>query len=202
MQPGPRDLENRVGFLPRAGAYLLDLAATWTIALALQSFLIGLFPNVVATLVAEKLALQPELGEMRAMLEWGARLNVATRLVAPIYGLIEAFRGFSPGKLVLGLRVVSESGQRAPIGTLLVRYAIKNGGLVVGAVGLMTAWKPLGVLSDAMQAATFVGFLLVLDRARMAIHDRVAGTAVLRKTDVVVPAAVPARKPTEDKLGA
>jgi uncharacterized RDD family membrane protein YckC len=37
--------------------------------------------------------------------------------------------------------------------------------------------------------ATMVGFLLVLGRERTALHDRIAGTAVLRKSDVALPAA-------------
>ncbi len=180
-------MESRVGFWPRAGAYVLDMAAVWAVGLALQGSLAKFFPGAVAVLVQEMSA-RPDTIEARPFLEWTARLGVATTLIAPFYGLIEALRGYSPGKLALGLRIVAETGQKAPLSTLLLRFAIKGSAAVVAAIGMLTALKSLNVLAQAMGWATTVGCFLVLTRERTAMHDRIAGTAVLRKADMVVPA--------------
>lgn len=180
------EIENRVGFWPRLGAYMLDMAALWTIAMVLQGPLAKLFPGLVSTVLADAKAHPETAMEMRPFVEWAARLGVASGLLAPLYALFEALRGWSPGKLVLGLRIVSETGERAPLPSLLIRFGIKSSATLVGLAGLFLASKGLSVLAQAMGWATSVGCLLVLSKARTALHDRIAGTAVLRKSDVVV----------------
>jgi uncharacterized RDD family membrane protein YckC len=178
-------MENRVGFMPRAAAFLLDAAIVWALGLALQRPLSALFSGAVAAMIQEASA-RPDAEQLRPMLEWGARWAVSTTLVAPFYALIEATRGFSPGKLLLGLRVVTETGHPAPLSSLSIRAFIKSAASLVGLVAMLTGTRSLNGLVQATAWATWVGCLLVLTGPRTALHDRIAGTAVLRKADVAV----------------
>ncbi|HEY0714715.1 MAG TPA: RDD family protein [Polyangia bacterium] len=175
--------EMRVGFLPRAAAYALDVVAVSTLALILQKPLAGLFPGAVAEMIQEQTS-RAGAETMTPFLEWTARLGVASALVAPFYGLLEALRGFSPGKLVIRLRIVTEQGQRPPVGTLLMRYGIKAAAAVITFVAIVSGTKSLHVLAQAAGWATMVGFLLVFMPTRTAMHDRIAGTVVMRKSDL------------------
>jgi uncharacterized RDD family membrane protein YckC len=182
-------MENRVGFWPRALAFLLDGLVLSAIGFVLQRPLAAVFPNALAAVIQEVTSRPTELGESADLLEKTARYAFATAIVSPFYWLVEAFGGFSPAKLMLGLRIVSEEGKKAPLLSLVIRYGIKNAASIVAVIALFSAWPGLDALSRAMYWATAVGFFLVLSPARMAMHDRIAGTAVLRKVDVVVTAA-------------
>ncbi|HEY0710704.1 MAG TPA: RDD family protein [Polyangia bacterium] len=186
MEPD-RELEARVGFLPRAAAYALDVVAVSTLALILQKPLSGLFPSAVAAMIQDQTS-RAGTETMGPFLEWTARLGVASSLIAPFYGLIEALRGYSPGKLVMGLRIVTEQGQKPPVSVLLIRYAIKGAAALVTLAAITSNVKSLHVLAQAAGWATTVGCFLVFLPARTAMHDRIAGTAVMRKADVRVAA--------------
>ena len=185
-------MENRVGFMPRAAAFLLDMVAVWALGLLLQRPLAALFSGAVATLIRDASS-RPDAEQVREMLEPAFRWMVSTTVVAPFYGLIEGLRGWSPGKLVLGLRIVDEAGRLAPRSALLTRFGIKGAASVIALVGMISGVRVLGMLAQATFWATYVGCLLVLAKPRTAIHDRVAGTAVLRKADVAVPAPATSR---------
>jgi uncharacterized RDD family membrane protein YckC len=178
-------MENRVGFMPRAAAFMLDAAIVWALGLALQRPLSALFSGAVAAMIREASA-RPDAQQLGPVLEWAARWGVSTTLVAPFYALIEATRGWSPGKLVFGLRVVTESGHPAPLSSLLIRSSIKSAASVIAVAAMLSGARSLNGLVQATAWATWVGCLLVLTGPRTALHDRIAGTAVLRKADVTV----------------
>jgi uncharacterized RDD family membrane protein YckC len=184
------EMENRVGFMPRAAAFMLDAAIVWALGLALQRPLSALFSGAVAAMIRDASA-RPDAEQLRPVLEWAARWGVSTTLVAPFYALIEATRGWSPGKLVFGLRVVTESGHAAPLSSLLIRASIKSAASVIAVAAMLSGARSLNGLVQATAWATWVGCLLVLTGPRTALHDRIAGTAVLRKTDVAMTAARP-----------
>ena len=179
-----RELEKRVGFWPRVGAYVLDLSAVWAIGLIAHRPVAALFPGAVAAVIQEA-TVRAEAEPMRPFLEWAARLGVTITLLAPFYALFEALRGWSPGKLVLGLRIATDTGHKAPPSALLARWGIKGAAGLIALVAMLTSVKSLNVLAQATAWATAVGCLLVLTKSRLALHDRIAGTAVLRKADVV-----------------
>jgi hypothetical protein len=59
---------------------------------------------------------------------------------------------------------------------------------VITLVAMVTGARGLLLLGQATFWATYTGCLLVLAKPRTAIHDRIAGTAVLRKGDVAMTA--------------
>jgi uncharacterized RDD family membrane protein YckC len=114
------------------------------------------------------------------MVDLVARMAVASTLIAPLYQLIEGLFGRSPGKLALGLRIATPVGDKPPLANLMVRFGMKSAATITAMASLLLAWNGLDALANAMGLATNVGCLLVLSRERTAIHDRVAGTVVLR----------------------
>ena len=108
----------------------------------------------------------------------GAMMGIG--LVGTFYGLIEAFTGASPGKMVLGIKIGLAEGTAAPVSTLLIRYAVKNSGTILqllGSIGLAFLIPVAGLASLVI----FVGCFFVLGQNKQALHDLVAKTAVYPK---------------------
>jgi uncharacterized RDD family membrane protein YckC len=188
-----RGMENRVGFGLRLGAYVLDFIILSVLALALRGPLVALFPEAFQQMLARQMSSpgmdEAKVAAARSFMEAMTRWSFSLTILAVVYGLIEGLTGWSPGKLILGIRVVDQSGQPASVGNLLVRYLFKNSASLVVLVGVLAA---SGVIQGVGQAAALIvviGCFLVLGKARQALHDRIAGTVVLRKSDVGVTAA-------------
>jgi uncharacterized RDD family membrane protein YckC len=179
-------MENRVGFWPRVAAALIDFVVVAVVAFATKKFVEAALPGVYAHKIAEATA-DPRAaaakGFITAMAGWG----IAAGLLSPFYGLIEGITGRSPGKMLIGLRVVDEAGKPAPIGTLLVRYLIKQSSSLIGFIALFAGAHALDLVSQIVAWGIILGFFLVLTKSRQALHDKIAGTAVLRKSDVGAP---------------
>jgi uncharacterized RDD family membrane protein YckC len=126
---------------------------------------------------------------------------------------LEIFRGVSPGKAFLGLRIYNQDGGDARVGQLVIRYFCKNPQLIFNSIlflflasGMFVATQNAGgrgigasnVLealgSDQYISSRIVygisallglissfGCLLVFGSSKMALHDRISGTAVFRK---------------------
>jgi uncharacterized RDD family membrane protein YckC len=180
-------MENRVGFWPRVAASLIDFVIVAVLAFLLKGLAASLLPDVLERKIAEATA-APAAARAKDFTIAMATWSVAMALIGPLYGLMEGFLGYSPAKLALGLRIVGESGHPAPRATLLVRYLVKSSAALIGLVALFVAGKTLEQVSMVVSLAIFAGCFLVLTKARQAVHDKIAGTAVLRKSDVAVTA--------------
>ena len=179
-------MENRVGFWPRVAAALIDFVVVALMALAAKNLVESALPGVYAHKVAQATADQrvaAAKGIITTLTGWG----VAAALLGPFYGLIEGFTGRSPGKVVTGLRVVDEAGQVAGLGTLLARYLVKQSSALIGFVALFVGARALDLVSQIVSWGIIAGFFLVLTKSRQALHDKIAGTAILRKSDVGAP---------------
>ena len=105
---------------------------------------------------------------------WGA---------AWIYFLAEMAFSISLGKLVLGLKITSRSGAKAPGAARLGRWAAKSAILLI--------IPPFGLIDDPLPTAACLaasltaglGWLSILGRGRRALHDRLSGTSVFRLRD-------------------
>ena len=107
---------------------------------------------------------------------WGA---------AWIYALFEPIVSAAPGKLILGLKIARPGGGKAPFAALLARYLVKNSALFVV--------LPFGFVDDAVATAAFLilgltilgGALWGAGPERRTLHDRISGTAVFRRRDLM-----------------
>jgi len=113
---------------------------------------------------------------------WGA---------AWIYMLPEAFVAATPGKFILGLKIARRGGEAAPFGILLARYAAKSAALFVV--------LPFGFVDNLIGAVAFLvlgltillGSLRGVGPERRTLHDRISGTAVFQRKDLVRAAGRP-----------
>ena len=193
----------RVGFLPRLGAFLIDLGI-FTAAVHLL-----LFVDVV-------LNLQTPINNIGIISLLGGSVLVV------VYGFLEVLMAGTPGKKLCGLVIGAQDGQRATKRTLLKRWAVKQIAIFFAAPTLLL-WSLLSpfnyhvrlpdyvqeaVLALAIVDTVLTGILLImalggcffaLTPARQALHDKLAGTAVYRAAqlfavgafEAVVPEPVP-----------
>ena len=163
---GPVDPVLRVGFLPRVGAALLDL--------------VFLLPFLAATIGS--LAYLDARGKLTPFTEQAIMAVVSLGMLA--YTSFEIFKAATPGKMVLGQRIVRVDMTAASTETLVSRFLTKH---VPEMVGLVASITGLALL-DRLEALASIGFCLaslaVLGAARQAVWDRVAGTVVMRTKDL------------------
>jgi uncharacterized RDD family membrane protein YckC len=143
--------DRRAGFISRAAAFVIDavvISVTVLVVATLLESIEGFFmlSRASALLAPTRAAL------VAATIAFGAALPV----VYPIGSWV--FFGQTPGKALLGLRIVRADGRRMTLSTALLRY-----------LGYWVSAIPL-----------FLGFAWVLvDDQRRGWHDWIAGTYVV-----------------------
>ena len=177
-------MPDRAGVPPRAAALLLDLAAVMLLA-----FLFG--PWIGIRLGLDTVGGQgPGAGGMMAA---GA---AGSAVIGLLWFGMEGVWGATPGKRLLRLRVGTESGERAPVRTYALRWALKNAPTLAGLLAVIVSldlprvgdW--FNLLSRLSGGVVLAGCFMAYGRDRQALHDRLAGTAVYRATQL--PPPVPA----------
>jgi uncharacterized RDD family membrane protein YckC len=133
----------RAGFVTRLAAFVADALILW-----------GALRGTVSLLLQAEHALR----RFAPPFSLGKLLFVAAPAIAILYNVVFwSFRGQTPGKWLLGLRVVTLGGGKVGLGRSAVRF--------------------FGYLLSALPF--YLGFLWVLGPERRAFHDRLAGTEVV-----------------------
>ena len=178
----------RVGAGPRLAAAMLD-------------YLLSTLSVVVAALngwgwsdVMDQLPGSEDLTELyapmdSALIEAGlmggvSGLLAATALMGLVYPLVEGVTGASPGKWALGLQVGHPDGRRGNVALFLARFALKFIRPVMGALAAVTGLSLLGWLAGPAGLVVSLGTLLLLAPHKQALHDKLAVTAVFRRSDL------------------
>jgi len=166
----------RQGFGIRLGAFLIDIVAPIILRLIIS--------------VISGHGFSVSYGYRSAAGSVGYSLVMS--LVVLGYWSTEIFKAASPGKMLLGLSIGSETGSAATQNQLVMRWAFKNAFSLIGLVGtIIGAVIPIfgliiGIISLSAALAIFVGCFLTLGAQRQALHDMLAHTAVYQ----LAPAAV------------
>jgi uncharacterized RDD family membrane protein YckC len=179
-------MEARVGFWPRLAAWFIDFVIVCILAALVQKTVAGLFPETIAGMLAqasEKAGGKPLPNFVQVTMAF----SIALGLLTPIYGLVEGLLGASPGKFILGLRVVTESNARAGQPQLLARYGIKHVPSALQLIAIFAGIKALEHASSVVGVVFIIGCFLAFGQARQALHDKIVGTAILRKSDLPEP---------------
>ena len=95
--------------------------------------------------------------------------------------LPEAILGVGVGKWAARLRIAAADGSPVGARTLWLRWCIKCAGLWGMTLALVLGWSPVAFLTLAASAVVIAGFLSVFGHKRLALHDRLSGTVVVRK---------------------
>jgi uncharacterized RDD family membrane protein YckC len=182
-------MDKRVGFGPRLLAVLIDGVIVGVVGLVVGATVGGMLGagaggalgNAINGSAGDTAAGGAALGAAL-----GAVLGVMAALggVVFLYGLIEAFTGASPGKMVLKLKVGHADGRRASVSTYATRWAVKYAGTLLGMLAVLPGLHLLGTLALPVAVVIFVGCFLVLGDKRQALHDIAARTAVFRTSDL------------------
>jgi uncharacterized RDD family membrane protein YckC len=163
--PVPEDTGAPERSIARADLGALRTAGFWRRAVALLADLVIVLALVASGAMLVALAVQvggwfsstPEVA-----LEWleeSARNFLCVLIALCYFTLFVGFRGQTPGKMLLRLRIIRVTGEEVGYGRALVRW--------IGQI--------LGVLSLG------IGFLMVaVSRKRQGLHDKLAGTYVVR----------------------
>lgn len=168
------ELDYRVGFGRRLGAYLLDFIILFVIQ------------QILYLIVGVQGGYKPQPGEFDfgMMVEAMKPTMIYSSLVALVYMSLEVFVGASLGKLILGIRIASDNRHIASYGKLATRYIAKNISSICMLMFAITinAFFYIGIL---LGFVIFFGCFAVLGSQKKALHDYIAKTAVYYKEDII-----------------
>ncbi len=102
--------------------------------------------------------------------------------------LPEALFGAGPGKWLLGLHVTSGDGAPAAAPQRWLRWSIKCAGLWCMPLALILGSSTVAAVALAAVAVTLAGFLVAIGPRSLALHDRLADTAVFGARRAAPPA--------------
>ena len=172
---------HRIGFGKRAAAWLIDMVVVLVGGFLIGPIVGGLFGLTTGAAVGGVAGGPGGAavgGLMGAVLGAVAGLGVGASLMGILFGVWEALTGAALGKLLLGIRIKSDSGAPAPPERLVARAALKHSGELIGFLASVSGSAALANLGYLAGVVIFVGCFLVLGQSRQAIHDRIARTAV------------------------
>ncbi|WP_306231604.1 RDD family protein [Agrococcus beijingensis] len=162
------------GFGSRALAYLIDLIPFVVLAaIVLGQF--GYFEIVDRLAAGDDAA----LADLEAMASAGSAASVTTVVVGAIaYFLYNVgfhrWKGQTPGKMLVGIRVRMADDDRRPTGrAAVIRWAVQQGG-----PQLLSTVPIIGLFASIFTVVDHVWPLF--DAERRALHDKAAGTIVVR----------------------
>jgi len=189
--PAPDVTGLRKGFGPRLGALILDII----IAVVCGAVIAAAFGPALGKLVgAEEMAAEAmkdvpaEAAEGAAFagsIMSGAIGTILAMIITfMLYGLIEAFTGASPGKMILGMKIANPDATPASVGKLFGRYAVKNGNSILSFLGYVAGVAALGKIGGLWGLAVFIGCFFALGGSKQALHDIIVKTAVYPKAEV------------------
>lgn len=176
----------RIGFGPRLGALIIDLVLVVVGGGILGTLFGGALGGAIGAGAAEAAAaaegVDPEAAAaLGGVLGAVAGAAVGIAIFTSLYGLIEAFTGASPGKMLIKIKIGNADGTQAPVGKLLLRYALKNSGTLINTLAALIGVTALGRLGGLCGLAVVIGCFFALGEAKQALHDMIAGTAVYPK---------------------
>jgi uncharacterized RDD family membrane protein YckC len=183
----------RVGFIHRLGAFLIDL--------------------VICTIAVHCLtAVDLVLNITTNLNNFGIVSLVGGGLLLLGYGFAEALTATTPGKRLTGIVIASADGAPASRRALLIRWLVKNIA-VFFAIPMSALWVLLSPYNYHVQLPDFVALgvliLAVIDTIltaillliviagcfmatkpdRQTLHDALSGTAVFRRAEIMLPNA-------------
>jgi len=171
-----------VGFWPRLAAAAIDYVAIAVVCAGLGAAaggLSGLRP-AAALVWSDAIGGDPVLGALAGVVTGFA-------LVGALGMSLEAWSDATLGKRILRLVVVGADGLPAPAAVRASRYLVKNCHLLLGAASSLSGMWIAGALAPLATLVVVAGSAMVYSGDHRALHDIVAGTAVVRRPPPVRP---------------
>ncbi len=167
----------RVGFAPRLGASLLDIGFTVGILMFLI-IITGVYQDY--TYVLNDLLSNPSV-----LNEFLQTIIPLSFIVTFMYYAFEIIFAATPGKMILGIKIVDENMTEASVNKLALRFFYKHLSTIISLMAFLITFESLDVVSSIITIIIWIGFLFTLSPKRQAFHDMLAGTIVLRRRDII-----------------
>ena len=177
-------MENRIGFGPRLGAWLIDCVIVAVLAFLGGSAVGGLLGAGAGAAMSGGDSDQMKGMAMGGFIGAMIGIIVAAALIGLVYNLIEGFTGWTLGKLLLGIQIGDQSGSKASTGQLLERYALKNCSFILTVLAVLTGVSLLKTIGNLGGLAILIGCFFVLSSSHQAFHDMIAKTAVYKRSQL------------------
>ncbi len=170
------ELDYRVGFGPRLGAFLIDV-----VILGVISFIIMLVTGIWGDYAPyfEQMLYNQDL-----LMSFQQEIAPLSLIINFMYFSLEIILAATPGKMILGLQIASDSRKVASTQRLGLRFIFKHMDTILSAVALATSIMFLGTLSSIATIIIILGFFFTLSPKRQAFHDMLSETAVYKKDDI------------------
>lgn len=174
------DEEFRVGFGRRLGAWIIDWLLI-SVVTAIITNVLGI-GNSSVDFSFEMFMSDPEGAEalMYTMLRETAPLSL---VVGFLYFVTEFLFAASPGKLILGIQIGKADRTYADMKTLVVRFLAKHFDYAFMLLFIVLGTKIYFQLSGLYIMIILIGSLWVFSYKRMALHDKIAGTAIFYRDE-------------------
>ena len=179
-------MENRIGFGPRLGAYVIDIVFVWILSTVISRVASTWMLVQAQTRVNELMASNPVIagmytGEMLDMLVSVTRISLIIVFARLLYFSTEIFLGASVGKLLLGLKIANVDGGNATVGELVVRYLLKHISKVCTILALLCIPVVFNFMGSLFGFVIFIGCFFAAGDKHQALHDMMCRTIVVKK---------------------
>lgn len=174
----------RVGFGRRFAAWLID-----GISVGVLGMILVMIMNSTGYLAKNGISLndftQLDFMKNQSLIEdFSLLIAPYTTIISLLYYSVEIFLGASLGKILLNIKIASQTRYEADMKTLLLRYSIKHINTILSIFAIITSLTFISSIGGIFGIIVFVGCFVVLGQNKMALHDYIAKTAVFYKDDI------------------
>ena len=181
----------RVGFGPRLLAYIIDILLTLIFASGLAVLFLQ-FDLSMTQIMSEQLNAITDMYELlgisesltQMVVEFIPAMTLGGMIGGIMYALIEGLTGASPGKRILKIAIAHQDARAGDQSMWLRRFAIKNINTILQFFMLVPSLAFIDTIGDLFGLVIFFGCFMVLGQSRLALHDRIAQTAVYYREDI------------------
>jgi uncharacterized RDD family membrane protein YckC len=164
-------ISKRANFGIRFGAFILDAIIFFALGYLFKMILGQKDPTP-----EEMMGLQ-----MSEIMMLTTSASMVTYIIGLLYFLTEVFLLKTPGKMILGLVVADQEGNKPPMNALIIRYLFKQGATLVIIVAVFANLSALLWFSYLLSLIYLVSCLMATRETRLALHDDIAKTAVFKE---------------------
>ncbi len=175
----------RIGFGRRLGAWIIDLISVSALTAVLVMVLeyTGYFASQGISL--SDLSGADFTKNLETISIFSMTILPFTVILNLIYYSTEIFLGASLGKILLGIKIASDTRYEADMQKLIIRFSTKHISTVMNLLTLITSLLFLQSIGSILGIVIFFGCFAVIAEQKKALHDYIAGTAVYYKEEIV-----------------